>query len=261
MISLVFPAYNPGAVVERTWESVRDFIGVRPDPWEVLFVCDGCTDGTPERLETLRRQAGDPRLRVISYTRNRGKGHAVRVGMLAATGSVRVFTDVDLAYSFDDIARLADELQRGAKLAVGSRDHPDSLVQVPVRHLAYIANRRRKSRIFGGIARRMLPLTLNDTQAGLKGMTADVAERVLPNLASDGFGFDCELLTACARYEIPITEMPVCVRYDDAASSTGGVGTVLWMLRELWRIRRRWPKSGFPAPADAAVRELQKQAA
>ncbi len=261
MISLVFPAYNPGTVVERTWESVRDFIGVRPDPWEVIFVCDGCTDGTPERLESLRREAGDPRLRVISYTQNRGKGHAVRVGMLAATGSVRVFTDVDLAYSFDDIARLADELQRGAKLAVGSRDHPDSLVQVPVRHLAYIANRRRKSRIFGGIARRMLPLTLNDTQAGLKGMTAEVAERVLPNLACHGFGFDCELLTACARYEIPITEMPVCVRYDDAASSTGGVGTVLWMLRELWRIRRRWPKSGFPAPADAAVRELQTHAA
>ena len=145
MISLVFPAYNPGPAVERTWESVRDFIAVRPDPWEILFVCDGCTDGTPERLEALREQAGDPRLRVVSYGRNRGKGHAVRVGLLAATGTVRVFTDVDMAYSFDDIARLADELQRGAQLAVGSRDHPDSLVQVPVRHLAYVASRRRRA--------------------------------------------------------------------------------------------------------------------
>jgi len=54
----------------------------------------------------------------------------------------------------------------------------------------------------------MLPLTLNDTQAGLKGTTAEVAERVLPNLTCDGFGFDCELLTACARYGIPVTEMP-----------------------------------------------------
>ncbi len=224
-------------------------------------MCDGCTDGTPERLEALRRQADDPRLRVVGYPRNRGKGHAVRVSLLAATGSVRVFTDVDLAYSFDDIARLADELQRGAELAVGSRDHPDSLVQVPVRHLAYIAKRRRQSRIFGGITRRLLPMTLNDTQAGLKGMTAEVAERVLPNLACDGFGFDCELLTACARYGIPVTEMPVCVRYDDAASSTGGLKTVVTMLRELWRIRRRWPRSGFPAPADATIRARQAQAA
>ena len=94
-------------------------------------MCDGFTDGTAERPETLRLEAADPRLRVVSYGRNRGKGHAVRVGLLAATGSIRVFTDIDLAYSFDDIARLADELQRGAQLAVGSRDHPDSLVQGP----------------------------------------------------------------------------------------------------------------------------------
>ena len=261
MISLVFPTYNPGPAVERTWDSVRDFIAVRRDPWEIVFVCDGCTDGTPQRLEALREEAGDPRLRIVSYERNRGKGHAVRVGLLAATGTVRVFTDVDLAYSFDDIARLADELQRGAQLAVGSRDHPDSLVQVPVRHLAYVTSRRRQSRIFGKIARRLLPLTIDDTQAGLKGMTAEVAERVIPNLMCDGFGFDCELLTACARYGIPVTEMPVRVRYDDEASSTGGVKTALRMLRELWRIRRHWPKSGFPAPADIAVRELQSQAA
>ena len=256
VISLIFPAFNPGPIVERTWDSVRDFIAVRRDPWEAIFVCDGCTDGTAERLETLSLEAADPRLRVVGYGRNRGKGHAVRVGLLAATGSVRIFTDIDLAYSFDDIARLADELQRGAQLAVGSRDHPDSLVQVPVRHLAYIAKRRKQSRIFGGLARRMLPLTLNDTQAGLKGMTAAVAERVLPNLTCDGFGFDCELLTACARYGIPVTEMPVCVRYDDAVSSTGGLKTIATMIRELWRIRRRWPKSGFPAPADDAARRL-----
>ena len=261
VISLVFPTYNPGPAVERTWESVRDFMAVRPDPWEILFVCDGCTDGTPERLEVLRREANDPRLRVGSYQQNRGKGHAVRVGLLAATGTVRVFTDVDLAYSYDDIARLADELQRGAQLAVGSRDHPDSLVRVAVRHLAYIAKRRRQSRVFGWIVRRLLPLTINDTQAGLKGMTAEVAERVLPNLTCDGFGFDCELLTACARYEIPITEVPVCVRYDDAASSTGGLKTIVTMLRELWRIRRRWPKSGFPDAAVVAERVSESQAA
>lgn len=261
MISLVFPAYNPGPVVERTWESVRAFLAVRPDPWEVIFVCDGCTDGTPELLESLRIEAGDHRLRVISYPQNRGKGHAVRVGMLAATGSVRVFTDVDLAYSFDDIARLADELQRGAQLAVGSRDHPDSLVLVPVRHLKYISRRRRQSCVFSSFARLVLPLALTDTQAGLKGMTAEVAERVLPNLKCDGFGFDCELLTACARYGIPMTEMSVCVRYADASTSTGGLKTVIRMIRELWRIRRRWPKTGYPAAADARRAILESQAA
>ena len=122
-------------------------------------------------------------------------------------------------------------------------------------------SRRIQSRIFGKLARWLLPITTRDTQAGLKGMTAEVAERVLPNLTCDGFGFDCELLTACARYEIPITEVPVCVRYDDAASSTGGLKTIVTMLRELWRIRRRWPKSGFPDAAVVAERVSESQAA
>lgn len=249
MTSLVFPTYNPGPGVDATVAAARDFLRDRPDPWEVLFVCDGCTDGTPDRLD--QQLAGDSRFRVIRYSPNRGKGYAVRTGLLAARGHVRVFADVDLAYRFDDIARLADEVAGGATVAVGSRDHPDSLVQVAVRNLAYITGRRRQSLVFGAIARRLLPLTIHDTQAGLKGMTAAVAEAVMPNLTCDGFGFDCELLTACARYQIPVTEVPVTVRYDDAATSTGGLRTAGRMLRELWRVRRRWPARDFPPPAGA----------
>ncbi|MFO0851863.1 MAG: glycosyltransferase [Gemmataceae bacterium] len=249
MTSLVFPAYNPGPGVADTWAAAVALRRGRPDPWEVLFVCDGCTDGTPARLERLRRETADRRFRILSYPTNYGKGHAVRVGLLEARGDVRLFADVDLAYRFDDIARLADELYHGAQVAVGSRDHPDSLVQVPARHLGYVYRRRVQSLIFGGVVRRLLPLTVIDTQAGLKGMTAEVAERVVPNLTADGFGFDCELLAACGRYGIPVTEVPVCVRYHDAASSTGGLRTAARMLREVWRVRKRWPATGFPPPA------------
>src|SRR5205085_7183369 len=96
-----------------------------------------------------------------------------------------------------------------------------------------------QSRVFGAVARTLLPLTQRDTQAGLKGMTAAVAEAVVPELRCDGFGFDCELLTACARSGIAVTETPVCVRYDDTTSTTGGKAT-LRMLRELWQIRKAW---------------------
>jgi hypothetical protein len=68
-------------------------------------------------------------------------------------------------------------------------------------------------------------------------MTAAVAERVLPGLTCDGFGFDCEFLAACRRLGVPVAEVPVCVRYEDAASTTG-LRAVLGMLRELWRARR-----------------------
>lgn len=249
MTSLVLPAFNPGAaLLERTWASVRDFLRARPDPWEVLFVLDGCTDGSAERLESLRRSSPDARLRVVAYEPNRGKGYAVRTGLLAARGDYRVFTDVDLAYRFDDIARVADELRDGAEVAIASREHPDSLVQLPPRTLSYAHRRRRQSQVFGTLARTLLPLTQLDTQAGLKGMSGDVAGRVLPNLKCDGFGFDCELLTACARYGIAVAEVPVCVRYEDAASTTG-LGATLNMFRDLWRIRKRWPAAGFAPPA------------
>ncbi len=259
--SLVFPAYNPGPAAERTWLAVRDFLRARPDPWEVLFVCDGCTDGTPDRLAALAAADPDPRFRVIAYSPNRGKGYAVRTGLLAARGAYRVFTDIDLAYRFDDIARVADELRSGAAVAIASREHPESTVQLPPRCLGYAYRRRLQSKVFGAVARVLLPLDHADTQAGLKGMTAEAARRVLPALTCDGFGFDCELLTACARYGIPVAEVPVCVRYEDAASTTAGLRATLRMLRQLWQIRRTWPRVGFPAAAQVPVAAEQSQAA
>ncbi len=258
MISLVLPAYNPGPAVADAWHALRDFVRGRPDRWEVVIVLDGCTDGTAERLDRL--QGRDARFRVVSYPDNRGKGHAVRTGLLAARGDVRLFTDIDLAYGFDDIARLADELLAGAQVAVASRTHPDSQVQLPANLLGYAYRRNVQSALFGRVARRLLPIDQTDTQAGLKGMTADVARHVLPLLSCDGFGFDCELLTACSAASIPVVEVPVRVRYD--GGSTTGPRTGLRMLRELWAIRRRWKRKSVAAfvPAERLPAPVWKAA-
>jgi dolichyl-phosphate beta-glucosyltransferase len=249
LVSLVLPAYNPGPSIEGTWRAVRDFVRVRPDPWEAVFVLDGCTDGTADRLAGLASEFPDPRLRVLSHAPNRGKGFAVRRGLLAARGAYRIFTDVDLAYSFDDIARVADELRHGAAVAIASRDHPESVVQVPASRLGYAFRRWLQSRLFGAAARRLLPVTQRDTQAGLKGMAAAVADGLLPALRCDGFGFDCELLTACARLGVPVAEVPVCVRYEGRGSTTGP-GSGLRMVCELWRIRRTWPRAAAVPTAE-----------
>jgi hypothetical protein len=248
LTSLVFPTYNPGPLIERTWQRVRNFLDRAPGSWEILFVCDGCTDDTPGRLAELTR-AEAQRVRVLSYPLNRGKGHAVRRGLLAAAGQWRLFTDVDLAYGFEDVVRLAQALQGGAEVAIGSRDHPDSRLLLPPQLQGYAFRRHLQSRVFGALVRWLLPLTQRDTQAGLKGMSAAAAERVLPYLRCDGFGFDCELLTACARLGVPVTEVPVCVRYETTASTTG-LRTMARMIGELWKIRRSWrhgPPSGPPA--------------
>jgi dolichyl-phosphate beta-glucosyltransferase len=236
--SLIFPTYNPGPRLDRTWAELVSFLDRHPETWEVLFVCDGCTDGTPSRLLQLARE-GPPGIRVLVLPRNRGKSHALRVGMAAATGDWLLFTDVDLAYGFDDVVRVALALQRGSPVVVGSRGHPESRVTLPPRLHGYAWRRQWQSVLFGAVARWLLPITQSDPQAGLKGLRADVARSLLPHLRSDGFGFDCELLTACACAGLFVTEVPVCLRYEDR-QSTLGLRAAVRTLLELWRIRRAW---------------------
>jgi dolichyl-phosphate beta-glucosyltransferase len=236
-VSLVFPTYNARAFVEKTWREVTEFLRRWAEDWEVLFVCDGCTDGTAEHLQELTGTS--QQIRVISYAPNRGKGYAVRRGLMEARGRWRIFTDVDLAYRFEDIIRLAEVLQAGAEVAIASRLHRDSRLVMPPNVLGYAYRRHLQSLAFSLLVRCLLPVSQRDTQAGLKGVSARVANTILPQLRCDGFGFDCELLTACVRNKVPITEVPVLVRYEDAASTTG-LGSVAKMVRDLLEIRKTW---------------------
>jgi dolichyl-phosphate beta-glucosyltransferase len=238
LTSLILPAYNPGPQIEKTWHLVREFLSSAPGNWEAVFVCDGCTDGTPQRLAELSG-IQEPQVRVVSYARNRGKGYAVRRGLAEARGQWRLFTDIDLAYGFDDVLRLAEVLHAGAEVAIASRLHPQSRLLLPARLQSYVFRRHLQSLLFSLLVRWLLPLAQRDTQAGLKGLSARATQLILPHLGCDGFGFDCELLTACVRFGLAVTEVPVCVRYEDASSTTGWrrIGR---MVRELWQIRRRW---------------------
>src|SRR5258707_257925 len=91
LTSLVLPAYNPGPGLRTTWGRLREFLATAPGKWEVLFVCDGCTEGTAERLLEWTPSYRD-QVRVLSYHPNRGKGYAVRHGLAAARGNWRLFT-------------------------------------------------------------------------------------------------------------------------------------------------------------------------
>jgi hypothetical protein len=153
---------------------------------------------------------------------------------------------------------VADALRAGAAVAIASRSHPDSQMILPTRLQGYVYRRHLQSLAFSALVRLLLPLTQQDTQAGLKGVSAATAQLVLPHLTCDGFGFDCELLTACVRYGLTITEVPVCVRYEDRASTTNVVA-ISRMVRELWHIRHAW-RQAPPAVASVPV-EANRRAA
>ena len=176
-------------------------------------------------------------VRVLSYGPNRGKGHAVRTGMLAARGRYRLFTDVDLHF-FEGVPRVAAALAAGAEVVAASRRHPDSRLTLPPRLIAYAVRRAVQSAVFSRLARAVLRLPVRDTQAGLKGFGARAAEGLFPRLTCDGFGFDCELLTLAERAGLAVEEVPVSVAYSDTRSTTTPRKT-LRMVRDLFRIRKR----------------------
>jgi hypothetical protein len=94
--------------------------------------------------------------------------------------------------------------------------------------------------LFAAVARALLPLPQSDPQAGLKGFGAAVVEAVVPGLHSDGFGLDCELLSACVELGLPVIEVPVRVRCEGAHSTTG-LRSAVKALMEVWHVRRRRP--------------------
>lgn len=252
LMSLVLPAYNPGAQLDVTLRQLQDFLDRVRQPWEVVIVCDGCTDGTPERLRLWSERV--PQLRILSYTPNRGKGFAVRSGLRAARGDWRIFTDIDLSYRLADVERVADCLRRGQEMVIGSRRHPDSRVLLPPDLTGPAYRRHLQSMLFSRLVRLCLPLAQGDTQAGLKGMSARVAETIVPRLRCNGFAFDCELLTACVRFGVPVTEVPVQVHYEQVSTVTPW--SILRTLPELWNIRRDWRSVPVtPLPAAGAARQ------
>jgi dolichyl-phosphate beta-glucosyltransferase len=247
--SLIFPTYDAAAFIDQTWAKTARFLADAPESWEVLFVCDGCTDDTADRLDALTRGSG-PAVRVVRYAENRGKGYAVRRGMLEAVGRYRLFTDVDLAYGFDDVVRVAHTLAAGAEAAIASRLHPESRLILPVGLHGYAYRRHLQSLVFSLLVRGILPLSQRDTQAGLKGLSAAAARLLLPGLTCDGFGFDCELLLACRRHGFPVREVPVTMSYENGTSTTSW-RTVRRMLGELWAIRRGAKPPSEPLPEAA----------
>lgn len=235
-VSLVLPCYNSADIITKSLSTLTDLVRHDHREWELVVVCDGCVDETA-RLANKFRDQSNVRCSVISYSKNRGKGYAVRAGLASARGSFRVFTDIDLAYSFESIVRVVENLEAGAAVAIASRAHPNSSVTIPQSCLIYAAWRTLESGVFQRISRAILGLKQQDTQAGLKGFSARWIVPALRWLQCDGFGFDCEILSLCDITKTSVTEVPIAVTMD-TASSTNWL-TPIRMLRELVAIRGR----------------------
>jgi dolichyl-phosphate beta-glucosyltransferase len=229
--SVVIPAFNEVDRLPPYLEDVAGFFDGRGEPHEIIVVDDGSTDATAAAVRAVGER--HPAVRLLQLGRNRGKGAAVRAGMLSATGELRLFADADGATPITELKRLEPALAAGADVVIGSRALVDQAVAVHAR-----PHRMAAGRVFNWLVARLGLQGVADSQCGFKLFRAAAAERLFRQLETPGFGFDVELLLRAQAAGCRVVE--VAVNWADQAGSKVGVLTSgPGMLVEVLRARRR----------------------
>lgn len=232
-LSVVIPAYNEAHRLGPTLDRVTAYLCRRGLDCEVLVVDDGSTDATGSLVES--HQA--PSVRLVRQPENRGKGAALRRGVLESHGRRVLLCDADLSTPIEELEKLEPCLDDGATVAIGSRGLVDS--DVRVRQPLY---RELMGKTFNRIIRLLGVRGLRDTQCGFKLLEGDAARRLFSELRTEGFAFDVELLWLARRHGYRIEE--VGVRWiDSPGSRVHPLFDSSAMLRDVvllrWRHRRR----------------------
>jgi glycosyltransferase involved in cell wall biosynthesis len=229
-ISIVIPAYNEAARLPETLRRVSDYISSGNwNFYEILVVDDGSRDATANLAREFA--ASDPHVRVLRSPGNRGKGYAVRHGMLEARGEWRLFSDADLSAPIEELETLWSAIGKtGAEIAIGSRALDRSLIGVHQPGM-----REEAGRFFNSVMRFAVGLEIADTQCGFKLFRADIAQAVFSRQQLERFGFDVEVLYIAKRLGWRVAEIPV--RWNHVDGSKVGMFTGLHAFGELARIR------------------------
>jgi dolichyl-phosphate beta-glucosyltransferase len=229
-LAVVVPAYNEEARLGPTVRAIMAYLDGRGLDWQLIIADDGSTDRTIAVAEEAA--GGSPRVRVIALGKNRGKGAAVRAGVLAARARRILFSDADLATPIEEVAKLEAALAAGADVAIGSRALAGSDIRVrqhPARELM--------GRTFNTLVRALVIGGIKDTQCGFKLFTAAAARALFARARIDGFAFDVELLwLAQGRYRV--AEVPVVWRHVEQSKVSPGVDAAR-MLVDIIRLRAR----------------------
>ena len=229
-LSVIVPAYNEAKRIAPSLEKIVAYLRAQPHSWELIVVDDGSRDETVEVVNKFT--GGIPEAKLIGYQPNRGKGFAVRTGVLASKGVWVVFLDADLSTPPDEIEKALLYLRDGYDMVIGSRALPDS--QIERRPPLY---RRFATAIFDLVKHILVGLwQFSDTQCGFKAYRRNAVRPLYEQAVIDRFMFDVEILYLAERKRLKVHEMPV--RWADASGSkVRFLEGVYNMVKDLLRIR------------------------
>ena len=245
-LSIVVPAYNEEHRIAPTLARLSAHLSSQAMSWEIVVVDDGSRDATCAVVEAA--MARIPNLRLVRQTPNRGKGAAVRLGMLEARGQIRVMSDADGSMPPEQLPRLlAPILACTADIAIGSRyaEGARSNIKQPWYRIAW-------SRLANLVIQRSLVPGVRDTQCGFKAFTAEAARALFGVGRIDGWAFDLEILALARRTGFAIAEVGV-EWTDDRRSRVNPLRDMWKVMREALTIRKNLRRGVYNPALPAAA--------
>ena len=228
-LSVVIPAYNEEGRLAPGLQQALEYLARRGEPYELLVVDDGSRDATSRVAESFAPQG----VRVVRHERNRGKGAAVRTGLLASRGRKVLVSDADFSTPIAEIEKLERFLQDGTPLVIGSRGLADS--QIGQRQPFY---REMMGRTFNRLIRMFGVRGIRDTQCGFKLARGEEGRRIAAELKIEGFAWDVEMIWLARRRGYKIAEVGV-VWVNSPDSRVDPIRSSFSMLRDVITMRLR----------------------
>lgn len=244
-LTVVIPAYCEGHRIAASVVRVREALAeLASQDLEIVVVDDGSPDDTAVQARSVADQ-------VLVMPANKGKGAAVRHGMLAGHGRTLAFTDADLSYPPEQLLRLLREVEAGWDVVVGSRKHVDATELVQGRRL-----RELSGRVFNLLTFIVLLGKYRDTQCGLKAFRSDIGQELFSRTRIDRFAFDVEIFHLVERCGFSLKEVPVTLQHSQTSTVRVGIDAMR-MVRDLMRIRCHGRRGAYrrhrPVVQDADV--------
>lgn len=227
-LSIIIPAYNEASRLPKTLPSLRKFLEEQNFTWEVILSDDGSSDQT---LQIASEYFGDGGLVKISSPKNRGKGSAVRKGILAAKGEICLLSDADFSTPIQDFFKLYSLINDGYDVVIGSRSLPNS--NITIRQAWY---REGMGRAFNTFVKIIVLDGFIDTQCGFKCFRRKKVIKIFEKMRIDRFSFDVEFLYLAKKMDLKISETPV-EWHNVLESRVRIVRDSLGMLRDLFQIK------------------------
>lgn len=237
-LGVVIPAYNEEIRLDKSLSRIREYFDAQKYAWCAMVVSDGSTDNTVQIAQSFAES--DPRFSAHHYEPNRGKGCAVRTGMMLLEAEWLLLSDADLAAPIEEVEKL---FAGKCEIAIGSRPLRESNLEIRQPRL-----REFGGRVFNFIVQRLAIKGIKDTQCGFKLFQHDVAKDVFSRCEIDGYGYDFEALMVASKLGYKIAEVPIRWAHQEGSKVRilrDGTRTIFDLIKLRLTIGRRLRKPKY----------------